>query len=331
MIPITMTFAAVNEQRPGQKWLARWTRCWPSYCAWYLQHQHDRPARGECEDALARYMPELLPVYRQLLRLAGNSDIAACFLSHWRPPEYLSGCSVAAKANNGQIRLVRNYDLAPHLNEGLLLRSSWLDFPVMGMIEFLWGLSDGINAFGLCAAIAYGGRSDVAPGFGVTLILRHVLETCRTVDAGLAVLKRIPSHMAYNVTLADKDGRTASVELQPGGGLRRVWPAIATNHQHGPERAQRHRFTATHSRRAHIQAILADDVPPEALVGFFLKPPLFQQRYSQGFGTLFTSEYDPSSKRITLHWPASRWTNTVTCFIERVADMTLLDTLKRDH
>ena len=66
------------------------------------------------------------------------------------------------------MRLVRNYDLSPDLNEGLLLRTEWTGMPVMGMVELLWGLSDGVNAAGLSVALAFGGRSEVTRGFGVT-------------------------------------------------------------------------------------------------------------------------------------------------------------------
>ncbi len=138
-------------------------------------------------------MRELAPVHRALVRTAGGGDRAARFLSTWCPPAYLGGCSLAARAEGGTVRLVRNYDLSPDLNEGLLLRSAWTGRPVMGMVEFLWGLSDGVNADGLAVALAFGGRGDVAPGFGVTTILRHVLETCRSVDQALDVLARVPS------------------------------------------------------------------------------------------------------------------------------------------
>ena len=110
-------------------------------------------------------MPELLATYDQLVAIAGGSDRAARFLSTWCPPSYLGGGSLAALADDDCVRLVRNYDLSPDLNEGLLLRSAWSGRPVMGMVEFLWGLSDGINDAGLCVALAYGGRSDTAEGF----------------------------------------------------------------------------------------------------------------------------------------------------------------------
>jgi predicted choloylglycine hydrolase len=175
--------------------------------------------------------------------------------------------------------------------------------PVMGMVEFLWGLSDGINADGLCAALAYGGRSEVAPGFGVTTIMRYVLETCGTVPEALAVLGRVPSHMAYNITLADRHGVTVTAELLPGGGIRTVAPAIATNHQHGPEAADRPSFTRTHQRRDHLQRMIAQGVTPEALGDAFLRSPLYQRNHAQGFGTLFTAVYDLGRRELSLRWP----------------------------
>jgi predicted choloylglycine hydrolase len=187
----------------------------------------------------------------------------------------------------------------------------------MGMVEFLWGLSDGINEAGLCAAIAYGGRTDTGIGFGITLIVRYILEICATVEEAISILKGIPSHMAYNVTLADRLGNTASLELQPGGGLRQVWPAIATNHQNGGEKLMEQRWSETHGRRAYLQSLLADDSRPDSMIGAFLLPPLFQRRYEEGFGTLFTAEYDPCNASLSMHWQTAKWTQTIDNFRER--------------
>ena len=186
----SLQFDAIAEERPGPKWQARWKHSWPAYRGWFLSRRGDDegPSRIACETALSDYMPELLPTWRQLCILAGDDDLAARFLSAWCPPPYLGGCSLAAVTGGGQTRLVRNYDLSPDLNEGLLLRSAWTGRPVMGMVEFLWGLSDGINADGLAVALAFGGRETTGRGFGITTILRYVLETCSTVADALAVL-----------------------------------------------------------------------------------------------------------------------------------------------
>ncbi len=314
MTPMTLTFDAVNEPAPGQKWAARWQRSWPAYEAWFIaRNGDDGPSASQCRAQMLHYMPELVPVYDRLVDLAGGSDRAARFLSTWCPPRYLGGCSLAAVADATDVRLVRNYDLSPDLNEGLLLRTEWTGRAVMGMVEFLWGLSDGINDAGLSVALAYGGRSDTGIGFGVTTIVRHLLETCDTVDEALTVLHRVPSHMAYNLVLADRHGKTASVELSPGGGVKLMPRAIATNHQSGPSRADRPAFTRSHERHAHLNGLKEK---PQLLNRHFLKRPLLQDRYCEGFGTLFTADYDPVARTLRLIWRDSHWYQSLDGFQE---------------
>ncbi|RYH03308.1 hypothetical protein EU805_06185 [Salipiger sp. IMCC34102] len=320
MTDMTLTFDAVSEPTPGPKWRARWERSWPAYEAWFTARGGDAgPTPAACRAALERHMPELLATYDRLVLLAGGSDRARQFLSTWCPPTYLGGCSLAAVADAHDVRLVRNYDLSPTLNEGLLLRTEWTGRPVMGMVEFLWGLSDGINAAGLSIALAYGGRAESGEGFGITTILRYVLEVCDTVEEALAVLHRVPSHMAYNVVLADAAGATASVELSPGGGAKVMDKAIATNHQSGPVPADRPGFTRTTERHDHLSAL---DTPARDLADRFLEAPLIQTRYGEGFGTLFTAEYDPRALSLALTIAGDRWDQSLNAFEEgqRTAD-----------
>ena len=316
----TMTFDAISECRAGPKWQARWQRSWPAYQAWFIGRGGDAgPDRDACHAAMARHMPELVRVYDRLVEVAGGSDRAARFLSTWCPPTYLGGCSLAALSDDTGVRLVRNYDLSPDLNEGLLLRSEWVR-PVMGMVEFLWGLSDGINDAGLSVALAYGGRSETAPGFGITTILRYILETCTSVSAAVAVLQKVPSHMAYNIVLADPSGASASVEVLPGGGARVMPRSVATNHQQSAGRPARSDFTRTYQRHAHLSELKSRAVN---LHESFLQAPLRQDRYHEGFGTLFTAEYDPQARRMRLLWPDEAWPQSLDAFEEgtRVIDL----------
>lgn len=324
---MTLTFDAVSEKSPGGEWHKRWLRSWSAYEAWFVARGGDAgPDRLACRTALGKYMPELLPVYDQLVAIAGGGDRAARFLSTWCPPTYLGGCSLAALSDGTGVRLLRNYDLSPDLNEGLLLRSEWTGKPVMGMVEFLWGLSDGINDAGLSVALAYGGRSETEKGFGVTTILRYILEVCDTVDEALNILDRVPSHMAYNLVLADASGATASVELAPGGGVKRMPHAVATNHQSGnyPDRA---RFTRTYERHRHLRTLSGD---ARDLHASFTTAPLRQDRYAEGFGTLFTGEYNPLARSLRLIWSNDEWGHSLDRFDEgrRVIDFSSASALR---
>ncbi len=312
-----LQFDAVSEQLPGNKWLERWNRSWPAYRVWFLSRGGDTgPSRNACESALLEHMPELVPTWKRLSLMTGDDDLAARFLSTWCPPAYLGGCSLAALSRNGVTRLVRNYDLSPDLNEGLLLHSEWTGTPVMGMVEFLWGLSDGINQKGLAVALAFGGSKVVGKGFGITTILRYVMETCGTVEQALEVLSRVPSHMAYNVTLADKSGMTLTVELKPGGGLQVMSEAVATNHQQGLLKPEKPLFTQTFERFDHLIDLLNTDIDPASLVDEFMKSPLYQRKYSESLGTLFTANYNPDSLSLELCWRDSQWSQTLSNFQE---------------
>lgn len=312
-----LQFDAVSEQLPGDKWLKRWDRSWPAYRAWFLGRGGDQgPSRGDCESALLEHMPELVPTWKRLSQLAGDDDLAARFLSTWCPPAYLGGCSLAALSRNGVTRLVRNYDLSPELNEGLLLRTEWTGRPVMGMVEFLWGVSDGINQQGLAVALAFGGNSVTGRGFGITTILRYVLETCGTVEEALEVLCRVPSHMAYNVTLADKAGMTLSVEMRPGGGVQVMSEAVATNHQQAGQQPDKPLFTQTFERYDHLIDVLKTDIAPASLVTEFMKSPLYQGKYSESLGTLFTADYSPDDLSLDLHWQDDQWSHSLDSFQE---------------
>lgn len=189
-------------------------------------------------------------------------------------------------------------------------------WPQAGMVEFLWGLSDGINDRGLCVALAFGGRGTTGRGFAITHILRYVLETCGSVDAAVRTLRRIPSHMAYNLVLADSTGRLASVEMQPGGGLRVSEAPVAMNHQSGLATAERPEFTRTVERRDHLERLVQADCPPDELREHFLAGPLFQTDYAKGFGTLFTVEYAPMDRSLVLLWRGSSWRQRMEAFEE---------------
>ena len=57
--------------------------------------------------------------------------------------------------------------------------------------------------------MAFGGRKVWGSGFGIPLVIRYVLETCSSTDEACDVLKRIPVHMGYIVTVVDKSGKYA--------------------------------------------------------------------------------------------------------------------------
>jgi len=305
-----LSFDAISEAQPGPQWQALFKHYWPAYRAWFLARGGAaRPALEIALKNLRRHMPELEPTFDRLVELAGGDETAARFLSCYRPPPYLISCSQAVlRSDNAGPLLLRNYDLDPQLNEGLILHTAWNGRKVMASSEFLWGVADGMNDAGLALSLAFGGRRAVGNGFGSPLILRYILEFCERTRDAVEVLRRVPSHMAYNITVLDRAAELATVQIGPQRPVTVTQAALATNHQGEPEWPEHNRFTCTLERERVLQQHLAGTPPsPKTLLTAFLRPPLYSSNYQQGFGTLYTALYRPTEGQAEWHWPGTAW------------------------
>lgn len=307
-----LTFQAVAEPDPGAKWQALFAENWVAYSRWFLSEGIEaRQTYLAGLRALKAHMPELVPTYEQLCELAGGGDLEARFLSFYCPPPYLSGCSQAVWPGPEPM-IVRNYDYAPELCDGIIMATRWNGRRVLGMTDGLWGLVDGMNDAGLAVSLTFGGRRIAGDGFGVPLILRYVLEFCDTVDAAAATLQRVPCHMAYNVTVVDRKGRHATVYLSPDREAVVTDSPVATNHQERVEWHRHARVTATVEReRFLLQRLTLHDEPADRFVGAFLKPPLYSANYGKGFGTLYTAVYWPKRGVAEYLWPGATWAQKI--------------------
>ena len=300
-----MSFEAVDEAEAGERWVALFRQFWPAYRKWFLRGGIEgRPSRLESEAALGRFMPELLPTYHKLVDLADGDDVAARFLALYRPPAFLSACSQAVWSRGPSPLLVRNYDYSPLLFEGVLLRSSWTGPTVLSMVDCLWGALDGVNDSGLAVSLAFGGSRASGDGFGIPLLVRYVLETCASTEAAEEALRRVPTHMAYNVTVVDREGNLATAYLAPDREPRISSRAAATNHQ---EIIRWKRYAqATQSplrERVLLDRLAEAGLSAETFVEGFLEPPLYSSRHLRGWGTLYTAVYDPQNGAVTFRWP----------------------------
>ncbi|MBV2361593.1 hypothetical protein KUH32_17650 [Thalassococcus sp. CAU 1522] len=305
---MSVEFRAINEDAPGPKWAAQFAEYWPSYSEWWAREGvTSRPTYLESLRAIRRHMPEIAGLYEALCELAGGSDRAARFLSFYCPPRYLAGCSQAIWPGDEPL-LVRNYDYDKDAFDAIVLKTNWLGRGVIGLSDGLFGLVDGMNDAGLAASLTFGGRREVGEGFGVPLILRYILQTCTTAAEAREVLKRLPSHMSYNVTVLDADRRYLTAYLSPDRPTVVTRAAVATNHQERVEWSSHARFTATVERERYLlQRLTLHPETQDRFIGAFLKPPLYSTAFSSGFGTLYTAAYRPRAGTLDIHWPDRIW------------------------
>jgi predicted choloylglycine hydrolase len=247
----------------------------------------------------------------------GGAPEVARMLSLYRPPAYIGGCTQVT-LSGPHPTLIRNYDYHPGTFEGRFLLGRWTKTSVLATSDCGWGALDGINEHGLVVALAFGGRPEVGEGFGIPIILRYVLETCRNVGDAVTTLVRLPSHMSYNVSVLDVTGAHAVVRLAPDRPPSVSEDPIATNHQGQPEWPRYEGSSKSLEREASLRADLERyHHDPEGLLGRFLAPPLFSTTYDRGFGTLYTAAYSPRTLAVDYRWRTQRQTQTIASFVEK--------------
>lgn len=300
-----LAFRTVEQLEPGERWRQAFDAMWPAYRAWYLKEgDAARPDLGTCRSMLDAWMPELLPTFERLVALTGDDPLAARFLSMYRPPGFVVGCSQAAFTGDGEPVLVRNYDYPASRAEGIVYHSRWTGRRVIGMSDCLWGLLDGVNDAGLAGSLTFGGLPGVGDGFGIPLVLRYVLEVCTDVADACEVLAKVPVHAAQNVTLVDGHGDFATVRLGPEREPEVLTVPVATNHQHRGDWPAYAAAVETFERERQLLELLrTPGMSTGRLIDAFLEPPLYRTGFATGLGTLYTAVYRPASGQVEYRWP----------------------------
>ncbi len=289
---------------------------WPAYQKWMARSK--RTSAKAAREALATHMPELLPTYHALLARFGDSADIARFLALYNPPPLVRGCTQAIWLGEGGPALVRNYDHAPHLSDGLVLHANWESTATVCVTDCLWGALDGVNGHGLCVALAFGGRQVSGDGFAAPLLVRYALQTCATASEAATALSRVPCHMTYTFVCLDKAGEHATVYAAPDRPARIDHAPASANHQGKVEWPQYAASCKTVERLAMARGLLDEKTQTlDGLTEQFLRPPLYRKAYSKGSGTLYTSVHRPGEGSLTLHWPSAMPANPLTCTLGR--------------
>lgn len=300
------TFVAEWEDRPGAAWLARFQAGREEAARWYRGNgMQEPPTAAECRAALRRYIPELVSAYDDVCRLVGDDDLAHRILSHYRPASLPHGCSQAVWLGDGGPALVRNYDYPLHIVSDRIELTAWSGRRVIAKAQRPWGgCLDGMNDDGLVASLTFGGSGRNGKGFAIILMLRYVLETCRSVPEAIAALCRVPVAQPQNVMLLDRTGDHATLFLGPYREPAVTRFRTCTNHQETVSTA------SGSALRRHVldEALEASNTTLSSLVARFFEPPLYSRHV--GFTTAYTAVYRPEEGRVDYLWPGRCWTQS---------------------
>lgn len=302
------SFRAFAEEQAGPIWQHHFKRLWPAYKRWFLRYgERDRPTYFESVKAIKQYIPEFVPVYEAMVDLAGGGDHAARFLSQYCPPPLFRGCSQAIYPAD-EVVMVRSYDYSPYVFDGLLMQSKFNQRQVIGMLDCMSGLLDGINSDGLAVSMSFGGREEFADGFGISLVIRCLLEFAADVDEAAELISRIPVQGAYNLMLLDREANHRTVELTPGRDPVFYEHHIATNHQADSDWPIYEDKVDSRGRFRYLTDVTASGVQTARdFTRDFLRAPLYQTQYARGFGTLYDAAFYPQRGACEYFWPEKTW------------------------
>lgn len=157
-------------------------------------------------------------------------------------------------------------------------------------------------------------------------IMGTVQKIFRAIDVGDGSDGRWAAHLRTLFPQAEGwltgDGRTAdravTVYLGPDIELTEAPDACAANHQHLPVPEEVERTTRTQQRLAAIRALGGD-------VSAMLRPPLYEARFDDGYGTLYTADYQPKQGRVSYHWPGEAREQSFDRYTTGSRSITLVD------
>lgn len=323
---MNFTFRALSEDGLGAIWQRQFKSLWPAYKRWFLRYgEADRPTYLESAKALKRHLPKFVPVYEAMVDLAGGGDHAARFLAQYCPPPLFRGCSQAVYLADEAV-LVRSYDYSPYVFDGILMRTQFDQRQVIAMLDCMSGVLDGINDDGLAVSMSFGGREEFGEGFGISILLRYLLEYAGNVAEACELIKSIPVQGAYNIMLLDRDNNFQTIALAAGREPQLLGTTVSTNHQADSHWPLYEEKVITHARFQFLTDITTAHVHnAREFARQFLQAPLYHTQFARGFGTLYDAAFYPQRNTCEYFWPEQVWEFNFESFAEQDYHIAFVD------
>ncbi|MFV3013412.1 C45 family autoproteolytic acyltransferase/hydrolase [Clostridium botulinum] len=222
-------------------------------------------------------------------------------------------CSCLAISNKGETLFARNSDFVVSIEK--LCDSAYYKlnnvYSFVGNTTAWTEMEDGVNEHGLAVGLTFIYPIKIKPGFNAGMLVRYILEKCKTTDEAILALKKLPIASPQTITLADKSGNIAVVEcncdkivvLNPQQGKNYVF---TTNH-FVSEEMQEYQFNGVDDVHSHerYETLVNAFANSEEYSLDFIKNLLsgkmgFMCQYDrkQGLDTVWSSIYDLTEGRI---------------------------------
>jgi predicted choloylglycine hydrolase len=225
--------------------------------------------------------------------------------------EYQQGCTCFACEDDTNIIFGRNSDFFTEIRNvcesALYLPDKGYQF--IGNSTAVVQMEDGYNEHGLAIGLTLIFPRVIKPGLNAGLLLRYILEKCRTVKEALKALYLLPISSSQAFTMIDKTGEMVVVEcncekivvIEPQAGEHFV---VSANHFVSPEMQHYERLCFINAKERYEVARHA--LQTNILCSFELARSILSGKYGfmcqyerkWGFDTLWSAIYDIRNDRI---------------------------------
>jgi predicted choloylglycine hydrolase len=253
--------------------------------------------------------------------LADSLGVEPKKLQIYCPPVYQPGksCSqfavLSSVTSDKHVYVGRSYEYHHEMND-FRLCTARISGKVkhMGFTEFLLARDDGMNDHGLCVTFAGGGTFKREPkrrGFAFFLVVRTLLDNCRTVDEAVQHLERMPVAGYWSFLVTDRNDNVALAQFFDGEhAIKRIGPdsseqcLFSTNHYVLPEMVKNQKYAGdwilknSKKRYKLIETRLSQASPniSRETIRDLLSKEIYEglcgHYYTDYFGTLFSVIYD---------------------------------------
>lgn len=163
----------------------------------------------ECLPIYEQYLPNIMQEVRGLADGLGQQyEHVACWLFALYCFESDHGCSVFAVHSGDHTYFGRNMDMFPEYKK---TSESVLYMPAnknvfLAHSTAMISVEDGLNEYGLAAALTFLLPKNVKPGINGGFLVRLILEECRTAEEAIKLLHSLPISSSHNIVIADRQG-----------------------------------------------------------------------------------------------------------------------------
>jgi predicted choloylglycine hydrolase len=294
----------------------------PGMAKWFASAKTDPRQLGfnDFEDLKTLYEEHCPGITDEIQGFADSLGVGPERLLIYSPPVYQPGnCSqfavLSSATDDGHVYVGRSYEYHHEMNDFRLCTVRIKGKAKhTGFTEFLLARDDGMNEHGLCVTFTGGGTTKRKPtrrGFAFFLVIRTLLDNCRTVTDALGRLERMPVGGFWSFLIADRGNNAALVQYFDGErAIKRIGPdspekfLFSTNHYVLPDvvkyqmyagdwilknSKRRYELIGAHLSRASphigkedIRELLSKEIY-DGVCGHY---------YTDYFGTLFSIIYD---------------------------------------